>query len=207
MEETNWLDEGAQDDSWLDEVREPGELVLVPRGKSTKPIPQNETELEAALVQAWSELRPKQQIFLDSLKRHSFNIRATCRALEQTNDKICRNTVTGWNHSDENFRFVLKALKAITRHEVLEPETLVLRANDIAEQALHGTPIIYKGKVIGREPNFNAALGANEQLMKVSGLLKGDKDQGRVVVRIVNLAGMDEAEVEAIDSTAEVLDG
>lgn len=206
MENADWLDEGVVDDSWLDEVREPGLPVLIPRHKSARAIPQNEADLEAVLSEAWDKLTTRQQIFLDSLKRHNFNIRETCRALEKTNDKICRNTVTHWNSGNENFAFVVKALKAIARKEIVDPETLILRANDIAEQALAPKPILHQGRATGFfENHLGQALAANEQLMKATGMLKGEKESTRVVVRVVNLAGMDEP--EAIETTAEVIDG
>lgn len=209
-EDSSWLDNAADDEeSWLDGVYDPKEPIYlpVPRGVSALPIPKDEAESNTLLHTCWNALTRKQQIFLDSLQKHSFNIRATCRVLERTNDKVARTSIANWSRNNEDFKFCLKMLKAIKRKEVVDEETLLLRANDIAEQALTPKPILYQGKPTGfYENNLGHALSANEQLMKATGMLKGDKNDTRVMVRVVNLAGAEEAVDEKSVLEAEVAD-
>lgn len=154
------------------------ETALVPRVTSRLAIPADVAERNALVEKAWEGLTNKQQVYLDALRRHQFNVRATMKALRKTGDAPNRATVYRWAQEDQDYMLVLKVAKAILREEIVDPDSLLLRANDIAEQALAPKPILYKGKKTGFfENHLDTALRANEQLMKTQKMLGNDDTQ------------------------------
>ena len=104
-----------------------------------------------------------------------------------------------WN-DDPEFAFCCKVLRQASYDTVIDKQRLVLRAHEIAEAAMTPKPILYQGAPTGYyEIQSTAALAANEQIMKATGLLK-NAESVRVRVRIVNLAGPEDDKV--IDGTA-----
>lgn len=172
----DWLeDQVSSDDGWLSATKE---TALVPRKVSDIAIPSELVERNALVEKAWAGLRNKQQVYLDALRRHNFDSRATMKALRKTGDAPNRATVHRWSCEDQDFMFILKVTKALVRDEVIDPDKLLLRANNIAEQALERKPILYKGRKTGfYENHLDTALRANEQLMKTQKMLGNDDTQ------------------------------
>lgn len=167
------------------------------------PTPPIDAGTRAAMLdQAWKKLDKRQKSFLTLLRENKFNERATIRLLSLTSEKISRTTVRRW-HESVHYVFVLQVMKTVDAGASIDRERLLLRAEEIAEESLAPTPILYQGAPTGFYENHkDTALRANEQLMKAAGMLKGDEKTTRVTVRVVNLAGPEEDNV--IDATAEV---
>lgn len=189
----SWLDDETAELDWLGAHEE---RSLVPRVVSPIAVPAEAGERNALLEKAWQGLRGKQQTYLDALRRHGFNKAATLRALEITGDAPHRLTVYKWTNEDQDFMFVLKVMKSIARDEVVDPDKLLLRADDIAEQALTPKPILYKGEPTGYYENQpDVALRANEQLMKTQRMLGGEQEEktfgGRSLTLVVQVVQSD----------------
>jgi len=188
---TDWLDEPAEDDtSWLEpqeqwpiEMPAPeDELAFVPRGVSGTPIPTDSKERNEVVQKAWNALSARQQKFLVQLKACRFNVSDACRVQAKAGEPLHRATANRWADSDENYSFVLKVMRAIARDRVIDPDKLLMRADEIAEKALEPVPILFQGRPTGFfEHKLDTALKANEQLMKTQKMLGNDDDgRGRV---------------------------
>lgn len=162
--------------------------------------PKKQSEL---LMDSWNRLEPRKQVYLKTLKECGFNVRKTIRMLENTPDAVSRTTVNFRWSQDDNFAFVLKVITATAVGDVIKKERLLLRADEIADEALEPKPILHKGLPTGFYENQpDTALRANEQLMKATGLLRDAQQSTRVTVRLVNLAG---PEHDVIEGEAEVV--
>jgi len=156
------------------------------------------------LDKAWRKLTKRQQVFLTLLRENRFNQRSTCRMLEHTSDHVSRSSLRKWIDEDEDFGFVMDVMKTVSSGASIDRERLILRAEEIAEESLEPTPILYQGAPTGfYENSKETALKANEQLMKVAGMLRSDEKSARVTVRLVNLAGSEGQQI--IDAQAEVV--
>jgi hypothetical protein len=177
-------------------------------------LPLNEPPVDPSLRAkklnaAWRKLTKQQQVFLTLLRDNKFNESATVRVLDATPARVSRATVQRWKSGNEDFAFVLKIVKTVAASASIDKERLLLRAEEIAESALEPTPILYQGRPTGFYENYKeTALRANEQLMKASGMLKGDEKSQRVVVRVVNLAGPedDAPPKQVIEAGVEVIE-
>lgn len=222
----DWLDSGPEDD-WLDRedryvgvieaaenerrisaeaaVNDAKSTAVVPVVKADVELPVDPVKQSELLMAAWGQLSQQQQVYLKLLKQNGFNARKTLRMLEGTPDRVSHSTLyMSWVHQDD-FAFVLKVMTTTAVGDVVKKERLLLRADEIAEEALEPTPILHKGLPTGFYENHkDTALRANEQLMKATGLLRDAQQSTRVTVRFVNLAGPEEASV--IEAAAEVID-
>lgn len=220
----DWLE---QADDWLDEpeahyvgvieaaenarrisaevaVNDARSTAVVPVVKADVELPVDPVKQSELLMTAWGHLSQQQQVFLKLLKQNGFNVRKTVRVMEGTPDAVSRTTVNMRWLQDDDFAFVLKVMTTTAVGDVVKKERLLLRADEIAEEALEPKPILHKGLPTGFYENQpDTALRANEQLMKATGLLREGQQSTRVTVRLVNLAG---PEAEAIESTAEVIE-
>lgn len=170
--DNDWL-YGEPDEDWLN-TEEPGK-DLAPWSRDAAALPAVADERNAVVQAAWDKLTARQRIFLNSLRMNRFNFSETCRKLKATGEGIPRNTAMRWKERDADFAFVLKAMKVIARDEVVDPDRLLLRANEIAEKALERVPILYQGAPTGfYEHDLKTALSANEQLMKTQKMLGSD---------------------------------
>lgn len=221
----DWLDNDAGDD-WLDEpeahyvgVIEAAESArrvaaehqiedvkstdVVPMVKADIELPVDAKKQSELLMECWRRLSQQRQVYLKLLKQNNFNVRKTVRLLEGTPDSVSRSTVQGWAY-DDDFAFVLKVMTTTAVGDVVKKERLLLRADEIAEEALERKPILHKGLPTGFYENHpDTALRANEQLMKATGLLRDAQQSTRVTVRLVNLAG---PEHDVIEGEAEVIE-
>lgn len=220
----DWLE---QADDWLDEpearyvgvieaaenerrvsaeaaVNDARSTAVVPVVKADVELPVDAVKQSALLMECWVRLSQQQQVFLKLLKQNGFNVRKTVRVMEGTADAVSRTTVNMRWLQEDDFAFVLKVMTTTAVGDVVKKERLLLRADEIAEEALEPKPILHKGLPTGFYENQpDTALRANEQLMKATGLLREGQQSTRVTVRLVNLAG---PEAEAIESTAEVIE-
>lgn len=185
----------------VDDVRA---QAVVPVVRSEAELPVDAKKRSELLMECWGRLTDQKKMFLSMLRENHFNIRKTVRALETTNQSVSRTTVRRWVEEDEDYAFVLNVMTAVEVGDVVKKERLLLRADEIADEALAPKPILFRGVPTGYHENHpDTALRANEQLMKATGLLRESAQSTRVVVRFVNLAGPEEA--DAIDVAAEVV--
>lgn len=220
----DWLD---QSDDWLDEpeahyvgvieaaenerrisaeaaVNDARSTEVVPVVKADIELPVDAKKQSELLVKSWNVLTQQQQVYLKLLKQNGFNVRKTVRLMEDTPDKVSRTTVNFRWAVEDDFAFVLKVMTTTAVGDVVKKERLLLRADEIAEEALEPKPILHKGLPTGFFENQpDTALRANEQLMKATGLLRDAQQSTRVTVRLVNLAG---PEHDVIEGEAEVLE-
>jgi hypothetical protein len=177
---------------------------VVPAVKADIELPVDPKKQSELLTECWARLEQRQQVYLKTLKQCGWNVRKTVRMLEGTPDAVSRTTVNMRWPDNDDFAFVLKVMTATAVGDVVKRERLLLRADEIAEEALEPKPILHKGLPTGFYENQpDTALRANEQLMKATGLLRDAQQSTRVTVRLVNLAG---PEHEAIEGEAEVVE-
>lgn len=166
---------------------------------AAREVPQDVAARIALHDACWARLTTKQKVFLSTWRECGFNARKAMRVLANTPNSVTKTTVINWQ-SREDYDFVRRVLQSTAAGNVLEPEKLILRQDDIVEQLLEPTPILHQGIPTGfYENRAPAAAKANETLMKAAGILKGDDDKTRVTVRVVNLAGYETAaEVDVV---------
>lgn len=169
------------DDSWLESAeKEPAPIS--PWMSSAMELPENEKERYALVEKAWNQLKYKQQLYLMTLRRHRFSQSDALKSLQKTRDAPDRHTVARWARNDENYAFVLKAMKIVARNEIVDPDLLLLRTNEIAEKALERTPILYMGQPTGfYEHDLRTALSATETLMKTQKMINPDEQRSAIV--------------------------
>jgi len=185
-------------------VADVSQTDVVPAVKAEVELPVDTKKQSELLMDCWHRLQPRQQVYLKTLKQCGFNVRKTVRTLENTPDAVSRTTVNFRWSQDDNFAFVLQVMTATAVGDVIKRERLLLRADEIAEEALEPKPILHKGLPTGFYENQpDTALRANEQLMKATGLLRDAQQSTRVTVRLVNLAG---PEHDVIEGEAEVVE-
>ncbi len=181
------------DDDWLNTDDSPVDLTPAALPSVGTIIPEDmraRIELHDA---AWSRLKPKQKVFLTTWRECGFNTRKAERILKGTPNAVSRVTTQDWCHNPD-YAFVKKVLETTNASSVLIPEKLILRQDDIVEQLLEPTPILHQGMPTGfYENRAPAAAKANEKLMEAAGILKGEQKAARVTVRVVNLAGFEQA--------------
>jgi hypothetical protein len=119
-------------------------------------------------------LDQRQRIFLALLRQNHFNIRKTTRLLEGTPDAVSRLTVRNWE-AIPAYALALKIATSLSTTAIVKKERLLLRADEIAEEALEPKAILHKGLPTGFYENQpDVALRANEQLMKTQKMLGND---------------------------------
>lgn len=153
------------------------------------------------LRKVWPKLGEKQRAFLLALRDSNFSERGAVKALEGTPFEVSRQHVRRqWDRS-ENFALCRRLLTSDAAQRAMQKDQIVLRAHQVAEEAMEPKPILYHGVPTGfYEINGDVALRANEQIAKIAGHLK-NAEAARVRVRIVNLAGPED-DKDVIDGTA-----
>lgn len=170
----SWLDEEAATD-WLGT-----EVTAVPLMLAKPLLPSDLAERNAMLEKAWNGLKGTQQGYLLALRQNHYSLPKTLRSMKKSGNAPDRVTVARWTAGNADFAFVLRVMKSVARDEVIDPDRLLLRADQIAEDALEPKPILYKGKRTGfYENQLDTALRANEQLMKTQKMLNNDEPAGR----------------------------
>lgn len=160
-------------------AREGVPVVLEPPEVSEQALElaKQKSEAREAFTRAWSKLRPRQKVFLRALQQTGFSVsRAAKIASELPSNFGTFNVKTAhrWARADENYKYILAAMKAEAAQQVTSREDLLLRAHRIAEIAeegdeVYGADKVNGGyKVIGYERKLDTALRANEQLMKAT---------------------------------------
>lgn len=197
----DWLDEPVTAEDWLNELEAKTVSVVVDQAKMAVKVREVPADVGQRVVlhdAAWSRLSPKQKIFLSTWRECGYNARKAMRVLSSTEYKVTHSTVANWQGEDD-YAFVRAVLMQTASANVLEPEKLILRQDDIVEQLLEPTPVLHQGVATGFfEDRAPAAAKANEVLMRAVGILKGDEQRTRVTVRVVNLAGLDEVDASVV---------
>jgi hypothetical protein len=176
----------------IDGKDSPREAVLV--------LPDAVVRRNELLGEVWLKLTERQRAFLLALRDSHFSERAAVKALMGTPFEVSRTVVRRKWAGNDNFALCTKLLLSDEALRAMDKDRQVMRAAQIAEEAMEPKPILYHGVPTGfYEYQGDVALRANEQLMKVSGHLKS-AEAVRVKVRIVNLAGPEDDKV--IDGTA-----
>jgi hypothetical protein len=151
------------------------------------------------LGEVWVKLTERQRAFLLALRDNHFSERGAVKALQGTPFEVAREIVRRKWVPNDNYALCYKLLLSDDAQRAMDKDRLVLRAHEIAEEAMAPKPILYHGVPTGfYEYNGDVALRANEQVMKVAGHLKTAEAQ-RVRVRIVNLAGPDDDKLTAVE--------
>lgn len=193
----DWLDDGPASDDWLDEpearyvgvieaaenerrvaaeaqIADAKSTALVAFVRTDVELPVDEKKQSDLLMECWNGLGQQKQVYLKLLRENNFNVRKTVRLLAGTPDSVSRAAARNWTH-DADFAFVLKVMTTTEVGDVVKKERLLLRANEIAEEALEPRPILHKGRATGYyETKPDIALRANEQLMKTQKMLGND---------------------------------
>jgi hypothetical protein len=151
------------------------------------------------LGETWIKLTERQRAYLLALRDSHFSERGACKALMGTPFEVARTVVRRRWVQDEKYQLCYKLLLSDDAQRAMDKDRLVMRAAEVAEDAMEPKPILYHGVPTGfYEYQGDVALRANEQLMKVAGHLKSAEAQ-RVRVRIVNLAGPDDDKLTAVE--------
>lgn len=174
----DWMGEQAEGD-WLagtDVVPSAGEESDAPVEVDAPPVPAVQSERNALIAQAWSELTKAQQVWFRWAQKHHFNHSATARAMARVQnialEAPTRQTISRWRRQAA-FKFIEGILKAADANEALSKNNVVLTAAQVLEAALTPKPILFKGEDTGfREIQGDIALRANEQLAKIGGHMK-----------------------------------
>lgn len=187
-------------DDWL---ALPGEDTRLPNNTPEKnpdlpPKPVKKPPGEALLAQKrgsfpalWRQLQPRQRAYLEALVKAGFNKSRAIRVCAAKGFKLERHTPLRWKN-DPTYAKVYETIENAVLGDAVNPATMLLQADEILHRALRGTKRYDKeGKYLGREPQLDTALRANEQKMKATGMLRGEEKNTRVTVRLVNLAGQE----------------
>ena len=176
----DWLDTEEAPDDWLGPAETETDPLPVIFGQ-VAPVDGDPAARNVAVRAAWDKLTPRQKVFLQMWPSCRYNTSEVCRRLEGTADAVSRDTASHWDSQSEAFRFVKRVMRNVARESVVDPDKLLLRADEIAEKALEPTPILYQGQPTGfYEHDLKTALSANEQLMKTQKMLGGAEDEAKV---------------------------
>lgn len=163
-------------------------------------LPDSVVRRNELLGETWVKLRERQRAYLLALRDCNFSERGAVKALAGTPFEVSRQVVRRHWGNDDKYQTCYKMLLNDAAAREMEKDRLVMRAAEVANEAMEPKPILYHGVPTGfYEYHGDVALRANEQLMKVAGHLKS-AEAVRVKVRIVNLAGPEDDKV--IDGTA-----
>jgi hypothetical protein len=175
----------------IDGEEKPQEAVLA--------LPDAVVRRNELLGEVWIKLPVRQRAYLLALRDSNFSERGAVKALMGTPFEVARTVVRRKWANNDNYALCYKLLLSDDAQRAMDKDRLVMRAAEVAEDAMEPKPILYHGVPTGfYEYNGDVALRANEQLMKVAGHLKSAEAQ-RVRVRIVNLAGPDDDKLTAVE--------
>lgn len=168
MTGTDWLDDVPQvqaADDWLDlGLPEPKDDVSAEEAlPTTVSMLLDASEHRLQFNKHWASLSEKQRVVLNMVRECRFNVSRALRCLEGTNFRIDRKSERMWR-AKEAYEFCRLTMIKMSSAEAMMPDKLILRHDDAVESML--TP------GIGFNPS--SAAKANETLMKVGGMLKGD---------------------------------
>jgi hypothetical protein len=175
----------------IDGEEKPQEAVLA--------LPDAVVRRNELLGEVWIKLPVRQRAYLLALRDSNFSERGAVKALMGTPFEVARTVVRRKWANNDNYALCYKLLLSDDAQRAMDKDRLVMRAAEVAEDAMEPKPILYHGVPTGfYEYNGDVALRANEQLMKVAGHLKSAEAQ-HVRVRIVNLAGPDDDKLTAVE--------
>lgn len=126
---------------------------------------------------------------LQALQLNYFNVRKTLQSLELTGDSVDAGSYYRWIRTNDDFAYVLLALKQQAR-DALDPERMLLRVAEIAEGALEEKDVFFKGARTGeKRVDYTAALKATELQMRHKKLLnEADESKSGFGGRNITLA-------------------
>jgi hypothetical protein len=178
----DWLDDPAPPtEDWLAgaDSGAASEESDAPIEVDAPPVPAVQSERNALIAQAWSELTKSQRIWLDWAQRNHFSYAATERAMNRVQNLALvppnRHTISRWRRQPA-YKFIEGLMRSGAANEALSKNNVVLTAAQVRDAALTPKPILYQGEDTGfREIQGDIALRANEQLAKIGGHLKQDE--------------------------------
>jgi hypothetical protein len=189
----DWLNVEEADDWLADPIRPvaaPEYVLPAPAEQTNKAcgvvrrtlaLPDDIIERQTKYDACWTRLNASQKTFLNIWRDARFNANKVYRALEHTSNKITKDMVNRWLDEDD-FLYVRETMMAGAATDVLNPNKLLLRHDDIAETLLTPKPILHQGVHTGHfEVEAGAAAKVNETLMRAAGMLK---DQEKVNVNV-----------------------
>jgi hypothetical protein len=195
MSDDDWLEEPAEDTSWLDEPV--SRLPVVAPGA----IPTDVVERAELVEDCWQKLDAQQKLFLEAYRDCHFNARAAERVLHGT---VSKKKHAGWMHT-LHYATVAQIWEANAARSALNPDRLLRRQDEIVETALTPKPVLYQGipvidprdptgRTLIEEVNVGAASRANEVLLDRA-MPKNSEEKTRVVVTVVRLTGEQDPDV------------
>lgn len=193
----DWL-ETDEDASWLGELT-PEQVTEVvkaavfddatPREKDAKP-PAGLPALEGRLVAAMRAITPVQRAYLRAYIQCGCNRPAATRAINKRGISLPDgSTVTRWFARPE-FKLALDLMKKLYLDTAgLDPDSVLIKAGRIHDEAMTPQPILYMGEPTGFEQvDLSSAMRSVEFLGKVHKMTTGDEAGTRVTLHVVNIA-------------------
>lgn len=205
----DWLD-SVEDEDWLgpmapEQVREVVKAAVFddtsPRKMGIKP-PAGMPALEGRLVAAMRALKPVQRTYLRAYIQAGCNRSAATRAINKRGiDLPDASTVTRW-FSHPTFKLALDLMKKLYLDTAgLDPDSVMLKAGRIHDEAMTPQPILYMGEHTGFEQvDLSSAMRAVEFLGKVHKMTTGDEAGTRVTLHVVNIADRQVRDADAVVS-------
>lgn len=205
----DWLDTEAED-AWLgpmapEQVREVVKAAVFDdvthRQLNAKP-PAGLPALEGRLVAAMRSLRPVQRIYLRAYIQAGCNRSAATRALNKRGiDLPDSSAVTRW-FGRPDFKLALDLMKKLYLDTAgLDPDSVMLKAGRIHDEAMTPKPILYMGEPTGfEEIDLSSAMRSVEFLGKVHKMTTGDEAGTRVTLHVVNIADRQVRDADAVVS-------
>jgi hypothetical protein len=199
-----WEDEPALSSEDPFEVIQERENAIGVIAAETAEVPKDLAVDCASAREAWGRLSIKQQYFLRALRANYFNVSDTVRKLKRTPYQMNKCTPDRWRQNNRDYALVHRMMMLIAKNEAIDPNTLLLRAEEIAARALEETPVYGKEGVVGFKRDLKTALDATKVTMQTQKMLGSGESsaEARVKVSIVRLTGDWETR-DAIDVAVE----
>lgn len=205
----DWLDTDTED-AWLgpmapEQVTEVVKAAVFddasPREKDAKP-PAGLPALEGRLVAAMRAVTPVQRAYLRAYIQCGCNRPAATRSISKRGISLPDGSViTRWFQRPD-FKLALDLMKKLYLDTAgLDPDSVLLKAGRIHDEAMTPKPILYMGEPTGfEEMDLSSAMRSVEFLGKVHKMTTGDEAGTRVTLHVVNIADRQVRDADAVVS-------
>jgi hypothetical protein len=206
---SDWLDT-VEDEDWLGEMapEQVREVVTAAvfddvstRQPNAKP-PAGMPALEGRLVAAMRALKPVQRTYLRAYIQAGCNRSAATRALNKRGIGLPDSSaVTRW-FGRPDFKLALDLMKKLYLDTAgLDPDSVMIKAGRVHDEAMTPQPILYMGEPTGFEQvDLSSAMRSIEFLGKVHKMTSGDEAGTRVTLHVVNIADKQMRDADAVVS-------
>lgn len=205
----DWLDT-VEDEDWLgpmapEQVREVVTAAVFDdvssRQVNAKP-PAGMPALEGRLVAAMRALKPVQRTYLRAYIQTGCIRSAATRALNKRGIGLPDSSaVTRW-FGRPDFKLALDLMKKLYLDTAgLDPDSVMIKAGRVHDEAMTPQPILYMGEPTGFEQvDLSSAMRSIEFLGKVHKMTSGDEAGTRVTLHVVNIADKQMRDADAVVS-------